>query len=203
MRFIKILVLIAGLLFSNNTFADDSSKAKDFINNFGNKVIKIASDETVNINTRRDRLVELIESVIDSKWISKFVLAKHYRSATKLQRDRFQGLYRDFMIYTYAPSFKGYNGESFEVLNVLQQGKYFMVKCFFIPQEGPKVNIAFRIKKNKEGTKFVMLDVIAEGVSLIETQRSEFNSVISSKGMDEFLQDLDTRVKNLKANNIS
>lgn len=197
-KIIPIFAFLLSFLFSNNVAANDSSKARDFINEFGNKVIEVASNKKVSVNTRRDQLISLIESVIDSKWIAKFVLARNYRTASQEQRDRFQSLYRDFMIHTYAPSFNGYNGEKFEVKDVIQQGKYFMVKCLFIPKEGPKVNIAFRLKKNKKSEKFVMLDVIAEGVSLIETQRSEFNSVIASKGMDNFLQDLSDRVVRLK-----
>jgi phospholipid transport system substrate-binding protein len=197
---IAIFTFLLTLIFASNVRANDSNEAKDFISKFGNKVIEVASNKDVSVDVRRDRLISLIESVIDSKWIAKFVLARNYRTASQDQKDRFQSLYRDFMIHTYAPSFNGYNGEKFKVKDVIQQGKYFMVKCLFIPKEGPKVNISFRLKKNNKSGNFVMLDVIAEGVSLIETQRSEFNSVISSKGMDSFLKDLDYRVKRLKKN---
>ena len=43
-----------------------------------------------------------------------------------------------------------------------------------------------------------MLDIVAEGVSLIETQRSEFGSAINNNGLDNFLDDLEKRVKELK-----
>jgi hypothetical protein len=43
--------------------------------------------------------------------------------------------------------------------------------------------------------------VIAEGVSLIETQRSEFGTVIAKDGLDKFMDDLQVRIKNLKTEN--
>lgn len=195
---IRLILPIIFFLFSFNSFADDAKDAKNYVNDLGNQIINIAKDKSISVDQRRDKLIDLIDSLVDSKWVARFVLARNYRTASQDQRDQFQKLYRDFMIHTYAPSFKGYSGEDFEVLDVMQQGKYFMVKCNFIPKEGPKVNLAFRLKKNKNTGKFAVLDVIAEGVSLIETQRSEFNSVISNKGMDGFLADLDTRVKKLK-----
>ena len=54
----------------------------------------------------------------------------------------------------------------------------------------------FRVKDYKG--KLVILDFIAEGISLIETQRSEFNSAISKNGLDSFLDDLEERVRILK-----
>ena len=47
----------------------------------------------------------------------------------------------------------------------------------------------------------MILDFIAEGISLIETQRSEFNSAISQNGMDKFLDILQERVEKLKKGN--
>lgn len=197
---IKILVLLFVLLSSPNAIADDLSAVKNFVNDFGNKILQTASNKKYSVEVKRDQMVNLIDSVVDSEWVAKFVLAKNYRTATEAQRDRFKKLYREFMIRTYAPAFKGYDGENFEVLDSVQQGQYFMVKCFFIPKEGPKVNLGFRLKKNKTGS-FSVLDIIAEGVSLIETQRSEFGSVISSKGLDDFLSDLEIRVNELKKGN--
>lgn len=195
---IKIFTLLFLSFWAQNAFADDASDVKKFVNDFGNKIIKVASNPKASVETKRDQMVSLIDSVVDSEWIAKYVLAKNYRTATEEQKQRFRKLYREFMINTYAPAFKGYNGENFEVLDVQQQEKYFMVKCFFVPKEGPKVNLSFRLKKNQSGG-FSVLDVIAEGVSLIETQRSEFGSVISSKGLNGFLDDLEVRVKNLKS----
>jgi phospholipid transport system substrate-binding protein len=196
----KILLVVSFLLFSNNVLADDKKDAENFINNFGGNIIKIAGNEEVTLDARRGQLVKLIDKVVDNKWIARFVLARNYRTISQEQRDRFEGLYRDFMIHTYAPSFNGYSGESFEIVNTAQKGKYFMVKCFFIPKDNPRINISFRLKRNTNDNSFSILDVIAEGVSLIETQRSEFGSVISNKGIEGFLNDLEARVKKLKAN---
>jgi len=57
--------------------------------------------------------------------------------------------------------------------------------------------VQFRVKERNG--KLVVLDFVTEGISLIETQRSEFNSAISEKGIEKFIEDLAVRVKELKA----
>jgi len=199
-NFLKKFLLILTINFAvlNPAWAGQSKEAENFVNDFGNKIIATASNKSFSVEERKQQLINQIESIVDSKWISRFVLATNYQSATQAQRDRFEGLYRDFMIYTYAPSFKGYNNEKFQVVDSIQQGKYYLVKCVFIPADSPKVNVSFRLKKAEGKAGFDLLDIIAEGVSLIETQRSEFGSVISAKGLDGFLDDLEARVKVLK-----
>lgn len=196
----SLILLFTNIFLINNAFADvDNGDVKKFVNDLGNKIVNIASNKQITVDEKRDKLIQTVEAIVDSRWIARFILAKHYRTATKEQRERFQNLYREFIIHTYAPSFQGYNNETFEVVSAIKQGKYYLTKCLFIPKEGPKVNVGFRLKKNKQ-QEFVLLDVIAEGVSLIETQRSEFGSVISTKGLEGFLSDLEKRVKSLKTN---
>ena len=102
------------------------------------------------------------------------------------------------MINTYGPKFKNYKGDSFNVKTVTKQKRFYLVTTDFITSKtDPAISIDFRVKDYKG--KLVVLDFIAEGISLIETQRSEFNSAISKNGLDKFLNDLEARVKILKA----
>ena len=102
------------------------------------------------------------------------------------------------MINTYGPKFKNYNGKSFKVISVDQQSGFYVAKCEFLPKDSNvPIDVQFRVK-DRNG-KLVVLDFVTEGISLIETQRSEFNSAISEKGMDKFIVDLAKRVQDLKA----
>lgn len=203
---VVIFFLIATLLITTNkAFADDSANVKKFINDLGNTIIKIADNKKLTIAQRREKLVNLIDGVIDANWVSKFVLGKYYRTATPDQKQKFKELYRQFMINTYSPKFSGYNGEKFEVTSVANEENYYTAKCLFYPKDNaPAVNLDFRVKRNSDNSanknsQFLIFDIVAEGVSLIETQRSEFGSAISNDGLDKFLADLAERVKQLKS----
>jgi phospholipid transport system substrate-binding protein len=198
----KIISSIFVFLFCiSPSFADESKEVRNFVNTLGNKIIAVASDNGLKVNQRRDRLTDIINEVVDTNWISKFVLGKHYRVATDSQKEKFRKLYHDFMVNTYGPKFNGYNGEKFTITSVINDNNYYTAKCIFYPKNGePDINIDFRVRKNTTSNKpqFLIFDVVAEGVSLIETQRSEFGTVISKDGLDNFMVDLQERIKKLK-----
>ena len=206
----KILLSILILTFiSNQAFADaaktnEEKEVHNFVNDIGNKIIAVAGNSKLNLPQRKERLVTIIEAVVDIDWISKFVLGKHYRTATPEQKEQFKKLYREFMINTYSPKFTGYNGEKFSITSITKDDNYYTAKCLFSPKDkAPTINLDFRVRKNtdKNESKFLIFDIVAEGVSLIETQRSEFGSVISKDGLDSFLADLVERIKKLKSEN--
>lgn len=199
---LKIFALTA-FLFSNNVLADnaidESKQAAEYINDINTKIISIASNKAASDVKRKDQLIAFIDGIVDSNWIAKFVLAKHYRSATDAQKEQFKNLYRQFLINTYAPKFNSFGDQKFEVKGATNQDKYYVVKCVFYPKDSANVLVDFRIRKNPDAAGFTVLDIVIEGVSLIETQRSEFGAAIAASGLDKFLVDLDGRVKKLKS----
>ena len=83
---------------------------------------------------------------------------------------------------------------------MVSQNGFYVAKAEFLPKDSNiPILVDFRVKERNG--KLVILDFIAEGISLIETKRSEFSSAISQSGMDTFLDDLDDRVKRLKSGN--
>ena len=54
--------------------------------------------------------------------------------------------------------------------------KIFLVHTILERQDAPVIKVDWRIGKKKD--RFVILDIIIEGISLAITQRSEFVSVI-------------------------
>ena len=174
-------------------------EVRKFVEEVGNKIVSIAKDKGSD-SQKREKIIAVIDGVIDADWIARFVLGKNYKTASDEQKEKFTKLYREFMINTYGPKFKNYDGRKFTVNEVVEQKSFHVAKAEFLPRDSNvPILVDFRVKR-REG-KLVILDFIAEGISLIETQRSEFNSAISQGGMDSFLNSLAERVKKLKAEN--
>jgi phospholipid transport system substrate-binding protein len=197
----KIFVTIFLVLFSSqNAMAQDVAKSdavRKFVDEIGNKIVGIANEKSTPEKKKKDKIITIIDEVIDADWIARFVLGKNYKTANDQQRERFIALYRDFMINTYGPKFKNYDGRKFTVNEVTEQKGFYVAKAEFLPRDSNvPISVNFRVKERNG--KLVILDFIAEGISLIETQRSEFNSTIVQNGMDQFLSDLEERVKKLK-----
>jgi phospholipid transport system substrate-binding protein len=197
----KIFTAVLFSIFcASSSFAqqsDKSAEVKKFVEEVGNKVVMIANDAKTPDAKRREKIIAVIDVAIDPNWIGRYVLGKNYKTATDAQKERFNSLYRDFMINTYGPKFKNYNGRKFTVNEVVERSGFYVAKAEFLPKDSDvAISVDFRVKE-REG-KLVILDFIAEGISLIETQRSEFDSAIFQKGMDKFLDELAERVQKLK-----
>lgn len=201
-KIFKHLTIAIIALYSFNSFAKDDNELQEvkiFVEEIGNKIINIAGEKNSSEAKTREKIIAEIDRVIDSEWIAKFVLGKNYKNLTDQQRLDFVRLYREFMINTYGPKFKNYNGKKFTVNEVTRQNSFFIAKAEFLPKDSDTAILTdFRVRK-KDGKLFV-LDFIAEGISLIETQRSEFNSTIDQNGVEPFLKNLEQKVKNLKNN---
>jgi phospholipid transport system substrate-binding protein len=195
----KILSALLIFLITSPALAESNkiSEVKIFVEELGGNIIKIAGETGISEDKKRDKIIEIIDTAIDSNWIARFVLGKNYKTASDAQKEQFTQLYRNFMINTYGPKFKNYNGRKFTVTEVVEQKGFFLAKAEFLPKNSNiPILIDFRVNERK-GRLFI-LDFIAEGVSLIATQRSEFDSIISQDGMAKFLEVLDKRVSKLK-----
>lgn len=196
----KIIALIFFTFLANSALAQSVNVSDDvikFIDQLGKKIISIAAEKQSSESVKKQKIIAEIDRVIDTNWIGRFVLGKNYKDVNEAQLARFMDLYRQFMINTYGPKFKNYNGKRFDVISVDLQGGFYVAKCEFVPKESnTAINVQFRVKERNN--KLVVLDFVTEGISLIETQRSEFNSAISEKGIDQFINDLEKRVQELK-----
>ncbi len=198
----KILVTLF-LLFSFDALAQNDTPQemiKKFVQIIGDQIIDVAKDKSLSEFQKKQKIINIIDKSTDSKWIARFVLGKNHKTASEEQKKQFMSMYREFMINTYGPKFNSYDGKKFAVNSVEKQSNFYLVKSEFIPKNSDvAIFFDFRIKEN-EGSFFIV-DFIAEGVSLIETQRSEFNSSINEEGMDKFLENLKKRIDSLRLEN--
>ncbi len=196
----NILLGIVFIFFTSSALAQDNTKldqVKVFINEVGSQIIKSADDKKLSVAQKKAKIISVIDESIDADWIARFVLGKNYRTMSEEHKAAFTKLYRDFMINTYGPKFQSYNGKRFDVTDVTEQNGFYIAKAEFLPKDSnAAILVSFRVKER--ANKLVILDFIAEGISLIETQRSEFNSAISQKGVDKFLEELKNRIEKLK-----
>jgi phospholipid transport system substrate-binding protein len=187
----KKLILIL-FLFSSNIFANNISDSRQFIEKIGNAIVTFDD---------REKLISLIDQSIDFKWISRFVLGKNYHNFTEEQKINFTKLYKAFLINSYGPKFNNYKAKSFKIDSIEEKKRYNIVKSTLEIADGTKISFSFRIKKSQSDNQFKIIDIIVEKVSLIQTQRAEFTSVISQNNISYFLDKMDQKVQKQKLSN--
>lgn len=188
------LVMLAGI--SANAGEND---AKAYVQGVSNRVLDIISNQKLEQGEKQKKLVTVFEQTVDTKWIGRFVLGRYYNTATPAQKKAYDDVYREFLIRSYVPRFKEYKGQKFTLAETRKEGKdEYLVKTLITSASEAPIRVDYRVRET--GGTFKVSDIISEGVSLINTQRSEFGSVVSREGMDYLVEKLKERLEKLKAN---
>lgn len=193
----KLVTFFSILLFANSSFA---ATPKEYAESIADKVVSII-ESPKSEKAREDDLIALFKKNVDTDWMGKFTMGRHFRQADKSQQRKFLDLYRDYVIYSYIPKFRLYAGERMMVTQVIEEGNgYFTVKSTLKTTASSTGSVFVDYKLKQTGGNYKIIDVIGEGVSLINTQRSDFTTPLASMGIDGFISRLEEKVKALKAN---
>ena len=205
MKIIKYLFLIAlslAVLSLNFSSLRASGSYEELVKSFAANITAKAIEIRNTIPKKEDRqakLIKLFDENVDTKVMAGFVLGKNIKDLSEEKKQKYYQVYKQYVIYNYIPQFLDYDAGSFEVYAVkeIKEGTYLAKVNVRPKKEKIDTKLDYRIIKNKEGN-LKITDFIGEGVSLILTQKNDFNEVINSKGVDYFLSFLENKVKELK-----
>jgi phospholipid transport system substrate-binding protein len=172
--------------------ADIQSKARDTVKRLGDDVINVISNENLDSSGRERSLRNVLETYMDVDWLARFVLGANWRTATPEQRNRYMNAYAPYIIKTYARRFNEYTGETIDITDSRMEQDGSATVFAVINRKGEAdIQLQFRVGSMKG--KLRVMDIVVEGVSQLNTQRSEFSSVISRKGLDYLISRLEER----------
>ena len=183
MRVIRTLLIAVVLAFvAAPAGADDANPAASaFLQSLGSQAIKELTNPAVPQSERQARFRTLLDEHFDMGAIAKFTLGRYWRTATEEQRTEFRQLFEDFIVQSYSTRFADYHGESFEVTGSAndENGTTTVHSTIEMPSS-EDIRVDWRVRK--ADSSFAIVDIVVEGVSMAVTQRSEFASVIQSRG---------------------
>jgi len=170
----------------------NSAKAKVFIQDMSNKVITIAAEKKLSDKSKEQKLNELFIKTVDIKWIAKFVVGRYWRQSSKEQQDKYTEEYSKFLLSSYVPKFRDYTDQKITIGKVIAEGDgEYIVETTIEDKDGKSYRVSYRLRE--ASSTFKVYDIIAEGISMITTQRSEYGSILDREGMDSLIAKLESR----------
>jgi phospholipid transport system substrate-binding protein len=186
------LAVLCLALLSRAAYASPGEKhpeAYRFMDALTDKAVATANDASLDEKARQEKLGSILKENVDYRWMAGFVAGQGLKEATAPQRERYTELYPQYLVKTYLPKFRRYAGSSSpEIYDVSKDGEKYMVRTRLPGENGQQLLVDYRIRPTDKGLR--IYDVIAEGVSLIVTQRSEFSAFIQRVGMEKFIERL-------------
>ena len=147
----------------------------------------LPKDESKGIDAK-----PVIENVlfphIDIKYVSYSVLGKYLKKTTKAQREAFTQAFSGHLLKTYSVTLKQFNDQTIEVMPArtsFEEKKKVSVKTIVRSKQGPPIDVFFKLRKNKNTAQWQIYDLVAEGISLLNSKRSEFSKKLKDDGIEE------------------
>lgn len=178
------VAVVALSLASTTGRAATPEDAATFIRELGNQAIADLSDQSVPIDKRKERFRELVDEGFAMDTISRFVLGRYARVASDTEMREFRDVFLSVVTARFLPLFEGYSKDDFHVEGAKsdpRSDKLFLVNTRVrSPRNDDFAKAGWRVQK-RDG-KLQIVDVVAEGVSMAITLRSEYSSVIQQNG---------------------
>ena len=176
--------------------SDDPAVA--FVRSVGEEVIAILGNKDTSTFAEREAAFrDVMVRGFDVPLVTRFVLGRHWKSATDEQRSEFSAIFLDFLARVYASRFDSYSygGEQFTVRSAIadESGDTIVRARVARPSGADPAELDFRVRTRDGNHKVV--DLYVEGISMLLTHRVEFSSVINRKGIDGLLRDIRERIE--------
>lgn len=163
--------------------------------------------EQQKIQSNPDHLRDIIEQelmpYVDHRFAAFKVLGGQFRSVPKDKIPEFVAEFKQYLISNFAVALASYGGQEllFEPVNVTENQKNMNIKAIIREAGSPDINISFKLRKIKNTQEWKTYDLVAEGISLLSSKRSEFASIIRQQGIQAVIDVM--KNKNSKPLNIA
>ena len=197
-------ILSFGLLPCTAHAKDSSQGAKEFINSVTEEAITTLTGKDITKEERARLFRIFMKKHFFINGIAKFVVGRHLRNASEVEKKQYFELFEDLLVATYSERFAKYSGEKLLVKNAEMFGKKDIIvhtSMMKVGETGNPLKVDWRVRN--KGEAFTIIDVMIEGISMIMTQKSEFSSFLNSNGgkFEKLLAELKKRVEESTKNN--
>lgn len=200
MRLGKWLWVCVLCCWAGAAWAEKETEVKAFADNLAQSALDIVTKKELSAAEKQRKLERLFDNHVDIDWVSRFALGRYWRTASEEQRRAYQRNYKEFVLKYYTDRLTDYTGQEYRITEVRttseEEGEY-LLSMELVNTNEPNMLVDYRIRE--DGDRLKIYDIIIEGVSMITTQRSEFNSVIANKGLDYLIDALQKKARAAKS----
>ena len=193
-------LLFLAVFFSINSIA--ALGPEDLVRKTAEDVLfAIKADEEIQKGDK-EKIYKLAEEKIlpnfDFERVARLVLGRAWRSASDEQKKEFIVQFRTLLLKTYAVALSKYKNQTieFKPTRMSDTDEIVIVKTEITQSGGQPIRVNYALSKNSG--KWLVFDIVIEGVSLVTNYRSQFSSEIKRNGMDTLIKKLSKKNKGKK-----
>jgi phospholipid transport system substrate-binding protein len=180
---IPLTAIVAIWLQPAASAALDTMQAANFLTDLQEQAASRLGDASVSEKEKEEHFRKLFNENFDVPAIGRFVIGRYWRGASEADREAFLKVFEDAMVQRFLPLLAENSSERFQVGTVTPDSaneNTALIDSRIDRTEGEPVRVSWRVRLT-DG-EFKILDIVAEGVSMAITLRSEYGSVLRQNG---------------------
>lgn len=176
------------LLFWHPVMADDISDVKNLLIEKIDALIVVLQIEKFDQKNRNEKIIDIVNSVFDFQLMARLSLGKKYwPGLSKEEKKEFTDRFIRRLQDSYVEKLELYTNETV-VYDVPQRVKKRIHMPTHLISKDSKVSMLYKLYKSKNGWK--IYDIEIQGVSIIQTFRSQFDGVLKTGTFADLLEKL-------------
>ncbi len=183
------LNLLVVMLFTVSSAYAVEVEVEKYVHTLITDSLNILNNDKIDKKSKEQEVRTMLASNLDTTWMGRFSLGREVKTMPEDKLKSFLETYTKYVVNSYANAVSSYKGETVNVKSVdTLSGDFFMVKTNVAKSDGNVINVDYLV--HKVNGLFKVCDVITEGISLVNSQRSEYTGIISNAGIDNLIQEL-------------
>jgi phospholipid transport system substrate-binding protein len=186
------LALAAGLLLLLGASGTWAGAPTDQLKARIDRAIKVLDDQKdAKVQERRTAVRKIANEIFDFAETAKRSLARHWTPRTPAEREEFVRLFADLLERSYISRIEVYGGEKIAYVGETIDDDQAAVRTRLVTKQGTEIPVEYRMHL-RDG-KWLVYDVVIEGVSLIANYRAQFNKIITTSSYQELVKRMKTK----------
>ena len=202
MRILKTILFVVGVILSPMIMAQSSPVP--MLEQTANSIINTLKANKANLKSNPNIIYSAVEKyllpVVDVGGMSRSVLGRQaWQKATAEQKAQFSKAFTRLVIRTYSSPLAKYSDEKVQFLPVrgTLNARFLRVNSMIVRSEGQNIPLTYSLV-DKNG-QWKIYDISVEGVSLLQSFRSQFAQVLQNSSIDEVIRQMQQKQVNKAA----
>jgi phospholipid transport system substrate-binding protein len=155
-------------------------------------VIEVLQKKDLELQQKKEKVVEIVTPLFAFNIMARLTLKKHWKGLPEEKRKRFTDLFIELLKTSYINQLSQYNDEKVIYSTPITVKKKVHIPTEVVSQD-KKIIILYKLYKSKQGWQ--IYDISVEGVSVIQTYRSQFDEALSTGTIDDLILKLEQKIK--------
>ena len=189
-RFVMPLLFVLALLVPGSVWGAEPT---DQLRAQLERVVKVVQDPEMKKDGRaaeRRAVRKIAEEIFDFGDTARRALARHWAQRSAAEREEFVAVFTDVFEHAYLSKVELLQGDKVAYLGDSVEGGVATVRTRLTTKQGSQLDVDYRMQQRGPSGRWLVYDVLIEGVSLVDNYRNQFNSVIQRSSYQELVRRL-------------